>query len=411
MTCANRALGFGRKTLLPTPSTCPAIGAPRAAETDLHGFPRALVSELGVGFELVRRVRVGPEPRQNGEFPTPSREVAYGSEAGAPALAQLTRVRSGMPRSVWSGSLSFGLVSIPVALYPATSPKDVRFHLFDRRGRRVRYRRVVDEPRPKDDGPSSVPHDGEMADEAESWKKPDGAPGDATKAGGSTRGRPAEDTSDLAFHELVRGYEVEPGRFALLEHSDVERARPERSTIIELEDFVELEDIDPVYFEKSYLLAPRGDAAKPYTLLRQTLEGTGRVGIGRFVLRTKPHLVAVRATNEALALETLYFGDEVRTASEVLPPIDDAVSDRELRIARKLVDMLATSWHPERYSDEYREELLRIIAEKAPVDTSEAPDQEPASTSRVEELMEALRLSVEQAKAERGRGGGRRRAG
>ncbi len=134
----------------------------------------------------------------------------------------------------------------------------------------------------------------------------------------------------------------------MLEHEEIERARPMRSTTIELEDFVELKDIDPVYFEKTYYLAPRRDAAKPYALLLRTLERTGRVGIGRFVLRTKPHLVAVRAAAGAIALETLYFGDEVRATSDVAPAIDDATAtDRELRVAEQLVEMLATSWDPD----------------------------------------------------------------
>ena len=200
----------------------------------------------------------------------------------------------------------------------------------------------------------------------------------------------------------------------MLEHEEIERARPMRSTTIELEDFVELKDIDPVYFEKTYYLAPRRDAAKPYALLLRTLERTGRVGIGRFVLRTKPHLVAVRAAAGAIALETLYFGDEVRATSDVAPAIDDATAtDRELRVAEQLVEMLATSWDPARYSDEYREELLRIISEKAPVDAPDAAEElEPTpATPRAEGLMEALKRSVEEAKAKKSGTRGTRLAG
>ena len=301
-----------------------------------------------------------------------------------------------MPRAVWTGSLSFGLVSIPVALYPATSPKDVRFHLFDREGRRVRYRRFS-EPAPQEEAVDAR----------------DDEPRDEQPRDGQPRDEPSPDR-ELGYQELVRGYEVEPGRFAMLEHEEVERARPERSTTIELEDFVELDDIDPVYFEKSYYLAPRRNAEKPYALLLKTLERTGRVGIGRFVLRTKPHLVAVRAGDAAIVLETLYFGDEVRPASEAVPPVDDtAATDRELRIAEQLVEMLATSWDPARYSDEYREELLRIISEKAPVESPEAPDgsQPSTTTARAEELMEALKRSVEEAKAKKADSRDRRRAG
>jgi DNA end-binding protein Ku len=210
----------------------------------------------------------------------------------------------------------------------------------------------------------------------------------------------------------MRGYEVEPGRFAMLEHEEIERARPERSTTIDLEDFVELEHIDPVYFDKAYYVAPGREAAKPYRLLLRTLDRTHRVGIGRFVLRTKPHLVAVRATGDALVVHTLFFGDEVRASSEVVNVPDQAVSDRELRIAEQLVEMFATTWDPERYADEYRQELLRIIAEKTPVESPERPEGMAARESpRVEELMEALKRSVEEAKAGRDQRGPRRRAG
>lgn len=311
-----------------------------------------------------------------------------------------------MPRAVWTGTLSFGLVSIPVALYPATSPKDVRFHLFDREGRRVRYRRFAEEPAPGTGAPQPEgrPVDVDVGDGADVPM-----PGVAESRGDVSSATGAEvERSDreLAYGELVRGYEVEPGRFAMLEQEEIEQVRPSRSSTIELEDFVELEAIDPVFFEKSYFLAPRRDASKPYRLLQLALERTERVGIGRFVLRTKPHLVAVRPTEEALVLETLYFGDEVRAPAEVLSPPDEEVSERELRLAEQLVEMLATSWDPDRYADEYRDELLRLIAEKAPVETAEPEMDATAPPSRVEELMEALKRSVEDAKQAR-LGGGR----
>lgn len=306
-----------------------------------------------------------------------------------------------MPRAVWTGTLSFGLVSIPVALYPATSPKDVRFHLFDREGRRVRYRRFAEEPAPG----TGAPHpDGGLVDVEAGGGADVPMPGVAGSRGDASPAAEAEaERSDreLAYDELVRGYEVEPGRFAMLEQEEIEQVRPSRSSTIELEDFVELEAIDPVFFEKSYYLAPRRDAAKPYRLLQIALERTDRVGIGRFVLRTKPHLVAVRPTEEALVLETLYFGDEVRSPAEVLSPPDGEVSERELRLAEQLVEMLATSWEPDRYADEYRDELLRLIAEKAPVETAVAETETAVMPSRVEELMEALKRSVEEAKEAR----------
>jgi DNA end-binding protein Ku len=301
-----------------------------------------------------------------------------------------------MPRAVWTGALSFGLVSIPVALYPATQPKDVRFHLFDRSGRRVRYRRVAEEPEEVSAGSDDVAEAG--ASEGPPTRDPGASPS-AGAAGARTADEPAPPRA-LAYDELVRGYEVEPGRFAMLEPDDIERVRPSRSSTIELEDFVELDAIDPVYFEKSYYLAPRGDVDTPYRLLHQVLERTRRVGIGRFVLRTKPHLVAVRPIGDVLGLETLFFGDEVRPADDVVARPTGDLSERELRLAQQLVGMLATAWDPDRYADEYRQELLRIIGEKTPVDTEERSDAAtlPAPTRSIEELMETLKRSVEEAK-------------
>jgi DNA end-binding protein Ku len=312
-----------------------------------------------------------------------------------------------MPRAVWTGSLSFGLVSIPVALYPATQPKDVRFHLFDRQGRRVRYRRVAEDPEPL----PGIPQDGTNEGIGATQPSPDdGAGTDPSAHPRDDDGPAAEREPNLAYRDLLRGYEVEPGRFAMLEPEEIEQIRPQRSSTIDLEDFVDLDDIDPVFFEKSYYLRPRHGASKPYFLLQQALERTRLVGIGRFVLRTKPHLVAVRANGHALGLETLYFGDEVRSPSEIMDPADEKVSDHEMELAEQFVGMLATSWDPDRYSDEYRQGLLQIIAEKAPLETPGSPAASPPTgTSAVEELMDALKRSVEEAKAQKRDGAGTRR--
>jgi DNA end-binding protein Ku len=283
-----------------------------------------------------------------------------------------------MPRSVWKGTLSFGLVAIPVSLYPATEAKDVRFHLFDREGRRVRYRRVVDagpslgEPGEEDVGSAPTSTDRDEDEE------------------------PAE--SEVAYEDLVRGYEVEPETYVFLETEEIERARPSPSRVIDLEHFVRLEEIDPVYFEKAYYVAPGQGAEKSYGLLLRTLAETGRVGIGRFVLRTKPHLVALRPMEGVLALETLYFGDEVREAAPLVGRVGrDAVTQREVDISKQLVEALAMEWDPSRFADEYREGLMRMIAERTPERIEEEPSVEPRQS--IEDLMDALRRSVEQAKA------------
>jgi DNA end-binding protein Ku len=291
-----------------------------------------------------------------------------------------------MPRAVWTGSLSFGLVTIPVRLYPATEPKDVRFHLTDARGRRVRYRRFVQ----IDEG-----------DFEPAWETGPVAETEAAPAAAEARSEPAEQVEqEIAFDDLKRGYAIDDGRLVVLDPEDIEAVRPERSRTIEIEDFVDLAEIDPVYFEKSYHVAPQRGSEKPYALLLRALEGAGRVGIGRFVLRTKPHLVAIRAADGVIALETLYFGDEVRDGRELVGGVEGVeVSEKELRLAESLIQTLHTTWDPAAYADTYREELLRRVAEKTPV---EAPDERSGvatgSGSRVEELMQALKASVEAAK-------------
>jgi DNA end-binding protein Ku len=298
-----------------------------------------------------------------------------------------------VPKAVWTGSLSFGLVSIPVRLYPATEPKDVRFHLMDAQGRRVRYRRFVE----TDESPGAPRARGEDPE------PPGTAPTDV--------GVPADDAEEeVAFEDLMRGVERDDGAVVLLDPEDIRSAQPERSRTIDIEDFVDLADIDPVYFEKSYVVAPQPGAEKPYALLLRAMDRAGRAGIGRFVLRTKPHLVAIRPADGALGLETLFFGDEVRDARRLAGDVDGIqVSEAELRLAEQLIETLKTTWNPAAYSDTYREELLRRIAEKAP---ASAPEERPATSapgSQVERLMDALKASVEAAKEKRPKGSKRKR--
>ena len=302
-----------------------------------------------------------------------------------------------MARSVWRGTLSFGLVAIPVSLYPATEAKGVRFHLFDRRGRRVRYRRVV-EADVDEREPDASDLDG--SDE-------DGEDLERTSAG-TVAPSSAPSEEEVAYEDLVRGYEVEPQTYVFLETEEIERARPSPSRVIDLEHFVRLEEIDPIYFEKAYYVAPGRGAEKSYDLLLRTLTETGRIGIGRFVLRTKPHLVALRPMEGALALETLYFGDEVRDARPLVGEVGRAsVTQREIDVSKLLVEALATDWDPSLFADEYREGLLRMIAERTP-ERIEDPQDDAPPQARVGELLEALKRSVEEAKARRKPKGGRR---
>ena len=297
-----------------------------------------------------------------------------------------------MGQAVWTGSISFGLVNIPVKLYPATDPKDVRFHLYDRRtGKRVHYERVTRdmepaafEPEPDDD--LTPPED-----RYEPRTERDSEPGtfEATPAA-----RPVERA------DMVRGFELPTGDLVTVTDEELVSIAPERSRTIEIEEFVDLADIDPVFYEKSYHVAPvRGmGAEKPYALLLRAMQGAGMVGIGRFVLRTKPHVVAIRPLKDALALETLFFADEVRSPAELTSGLSSlAVSDREVKTARQLITAMATDWIPEKHADVYREELLELLRSKPAA--SPAQPTEISRETPVGDLMAALRASVEAAKA------------
>jgi DNA end-binding protein Ku len=295
-----------------------------------------------------------------------------------------------MSQAVWTGSISFGLVSIPVKLYPATEPKDVRFHLYDRRtGKRVHYERVTRE----DDAPRfepELPEESAAEDRPESWTG-----GDAGRAMpiGSAEAQPVE------REDVVRGFDLPSGDLVTVTDDDLVSIAPERSRTIEIEEFVDLAEIDPVFYEKSYHVAPaRGmGAEKPYALLLRAMQSARMVGIGRFVLRTKPHVVAIRPLSDALALETLFFADEVRSPAELIRGLGDiAVSDREEKTARQLITAMATEWVPEKHADLYREELLELLRSKPAA--SAAADIPTATETPVGDLMAALRASVEAAK-------------
>jgi DNA end-binding protein Ku len=298
-----------------------------------------------------------------------------------------------MATAVWTGTLSFGLITLPVRLYPATQPKDVRFHLYDREGRRIRYQRVVEaEPgRPPEPDEPPAP---------EAARDDDAAPREErTGSSGSVE-------TPVAWEDVVRGVETDEGELVTVPKEELERIRPERSRSIDIEDFVELEQIDPVSFDKSYYAIPMTpEATRPYVLFHHAMREAGRIGIGRFVLRTKPHLVAIRPMEKVLAVETMFFGDEVRDPAELAPTLDGVeVDGRELDLAVTLIETLRTEWDPGRYADTYREELLRMLAERS---TTRRPAEEPtaaaAGGSPVEELMAALKESVAAAKRDRTR--------
>jgi DNA end-binding protein Ku len=259
-----------------------------------------------------------------------------------------------MPRAIWSGAISFGLVNIPVKLYSAVSKKTVRFHQIDAEsGGRVRQKRV---------GP-----DGE----------------------------------EIAYEQIVKGYEIGPDRYVTISPEELEALEPQKTRTIDIEDFVDLEQIDPIYYDHPYYLAPDTGAAKAYRLLVDAMEDSGKVAVARVVLRSKEHLVAIRPRDGALAMETMLFADEVipPESREELAAADGDVqtSDRELAMANQLIDSLASDFEPEKYRDEYRERVLDLIERKAQGETIviEEPEAEP---EKVPDLMAALEASIASAK-------------
>ena len=318
-----------------------------------------------------------------------------------------------MRQAVWSGTINFGLVSIPVKLYPATEPKDVRFHLYDRRsGRRVRYERVTREYESPVFEPERTREEAPPRYEPERYERSgyERARDIERTADGPSRRVAEPSPFDLAAppvpqaanepieqSDVVRAVELPSGEFVTVEDEELEAIAPERSRTIDIEEFVDLAEIDPVFFEKSYYVAPAWNAGaeKPYVLLHRARQSAGMVGIGRFVLRTKPHLVAVRAHERVLGLETLYFGDEVRAPDELarVPAVN--VSERELKMAQQLIAAMGTEWVPDKHADTYREELLELLRSKPAAARAE---DTATPVSPVGDLMAALKASVEAAK-------------
>jgi DNA end-binding protein Ku len=254
-----------------------------------------------------------------------------------------------VPRTIWKGALSFGLVNIPVGLYPATSDKSIHFNQFEEgTSDRIRYKKVNE--RTGDE----VPQD-----------------------------------------QIVRGFDLGGGEYVILTDEELEQAEPKKSRQIEISDFVGLAEIDPVFFRTSYYLAPEGAGAdKAYALLRQAMAEAGRIGIATLVMRNKEYLVAIRPEEDALALHTMYFSDEVRAPGRefALPDTAD-VSERELSMAQLLIESMESDWDPERYHDTHREKVEALIEEKR--SGHEIVIQaEPEAPAKVVDLMEALNASI-----------------
>ena len=262
-----------------------------------------------------------------------------------------------MARVIWTGALAFGLVNIPVGLYAATEDRTVHFNQFQKgTSDRIRYKRVNE--------------------------------------------RTGEEVN---YRDIVKGREVDDDTYVLLTDDELESVEPGRTRTIDITDFVDLAEVDPIYFQRTYYLAPRGDGAdRSYELLHKAMADTNRAGIATLVMRSKEYLVAVRPQAEILALETMYFADEIRDAVEATgyEPSGQPARPRELTIARQLIESMTTDWDPARYVDTYRERVEELIESKRTGETIEtaAPAPQP---SKVVDLTETLRRSVEEARGRR----------
>src|SRR5436305_4778653 len=226
-----------------------------------------------------------------------------------------------MPRPSWSRSIGFGLVNVPVRLLSATAPKDVRFHqLHGTDHARIQQKRVC-----------------------------------------------AVDGEEVPYEEIVKGYELSPGQYEVIEPEELATLDPESSHSIDLEEFVDLDQIDPIYFDKAYYLIPDKRAEKPYALLVEAMSRTNKVGLARFVMRTKQYLAALRAKDNALVLSTMLFDDEVVPLSDLdgLPDSAADLSEREVTMAEQLVASLSAAFEPGKYTDDYRQRVLDLIEAKA----------------------------------------------
>ena len=261
-----------------------------------------------------------------------------------------------MARAIWKGSISFGLVNIPVGLYAAESRDEIHFKLLDRRNMSpIHYKRVNEES-----------------------------------------GR------EVPWEETVRGYEFADGKYVALTDEDLKRAAPEATQTIDIIDFVDLAEISPLYFDKPYYLVPDKKGAKSYALLREVLRRTGKAGIAKVVIRTRQYLAAVVARGDVLTLELMRYAHELRDPKELdVPHGKQGVSEKELQMAERLVEGMVEAWHPEKYKDDYRRELMKMIEERVKAGELEAssepaPKPERPAGGKVVDLMALLKRSVEE---------------
>jgi DNA end-binding protein Ku len=258
-------------------------------------------------------------------------------------------------RAIWKGSISFGLVNIPIALYPATRREELRFRLLRKSDLSpVSYKRVAEK-------------DGKV----------------------------------VPWDQIVKGYEYENGRYVVLKDEDFERVDLEATQTVDIQDFVNIDEIDPMYFYKPYYLEPQKGGDKAYALLRDALEDSKKVGIAKVVIKTRQYLAGVKPEDGALVLELMHFADELADAGKLHLPKKVEVGKREMNMAKSLIDNMSSKWNPEKYRDDYREALMEVIEEKVEAGGKEIetkPKKAPKPT-KVIDLVSVLQKSLKQTDA------------
>jgi DNA end-binding protein Ku len=257
-----------------------------------------------------------------------------------------------MARAIWKGSISFGLVNIPIALYPATRREELKFRLLRKTDLSpVNYKRVAE-----------------------------------------------KDGKEVPWDQIVKGYEYEKGKYVVLKDEDFERVDVEATQTVDIQDFVELDEIDPIFFYKPYYLEPQKGGDKAYVLLRDALKDSNKVGVAKVVIKTREYLAGVKPEDGALVLELMHFADELADTSKLHIPKKVEVGKREMTMAKSLIDSMSSKWEPQKYKDDYREALMEVIEEKVEAggkEIEEKPRKAPKPT-KVIDLVSVLQKSLEQ---------------
>lgn len=255
-------------------------------------------------------------------------------------------------RAIWSGAISFGLVNIPVRLYSATGDSNLDFDMLAKDDLSpIKYLRVA-----------------------------------------------ASDGREVPYKDIVKGYQIEKGKYVVLTDKDFEKASAQKTKSIEILNFVEEEEINPIYFDKPYYLEPDKNAGKPYSLLREALKKSGKVGIATYVLRNREHLAAIKAAGNVIVLNQMRYDSDVRDPNDLNLPEADLISAKELDMANKLIDQLTEKFQPEQYKDTYIDELKKVIEAKSEGKTIEVKGEAPEPT-KVKDLMDVLKASLDSSKS------------